>query len=308
MNFYEANSTFLISEEKKNYKISERSRKDYHAVIVNRFIPFLQKKNVKHLKEITPHLMDDFQDSLLLESIKPQTVNNYYKAIRKIFKYLMRKGILLENPCDSVKYIPVHQSDQEARGCYEIEKVWGVFNRKWKDELSYLLCLIIYTTGMRNGEITRFSMDDITSINGCRFIDIKESKTPSGLRLVPLHDFVYQKLKAYASKKNTADPVIGKQRPEAFIKANGELARRLKVSEEELEKENITFYSGRHYWKTMMNREGLGEDIEEIFMGHLVSSNVAKRYNHRDKQGQAQLVRKAKQVLSILDKCIFRVK
>jgi hypothetical protein len=54
-----------------------------------------------------------------------------------------------------------------------------------------------------------------------------------------------------------------------------------------------------------MNSGGLGEDIEEIFMGHAVSSDVAKRYNHKDKQGKALMVKKAKRVFSILDKYIF---
>jgi integrase len=158
---------------------------------------------------------------------------------------------------------------------------------------------------MRNGEIIRFKIDDIICTEGCRFIEIKVSKTPSGLRLVPLHDFVYHKLKAYASKKNIAEAVFDKLRSETFSNANKELARRLKVSEEELERENITFYSGRHYWKTLMNSEELGEDIEEMFMGHLVSNNVAKRYNHRDKQGKMRLAMKARQVFTILDQCLF---
>ena len=82
----------------------------------------------------------------------------------------------------------------------------------------------------------------------------------------------------------------------------------LSVSDEELEKENITFYSGRHYWKTLMSAEGLGDDIEEIFMGHKVTSNVAKLYNHFDKRGQDLTVKKARQVFSILDNCIFKTK
>jgi hypothetical protein len=57
-----------------------------------------------------------------------------------------------------------------------------------------------------------------------------------------------------------------------------------------------------------MSREGLGEDIEEIFMGHKVTGNVAKLYNHRDKHGKQMLAKKAKQVFSILDRCVFKTK
>jgi integrase len=305
--FYEANSEYLLCEEKRNQKISDRIRKEYAAVIKNRFIPFLKKKSIKIFNEITPHILEDFQDTLPAEKMKPQSVNNVFKAVKRVFKYLLRKGIIKENPCDFVHYIPVHREDQEARGCYELEKLKGVFARRWKDELSYLLCLLVYSTGMRNSEITKITMEDILNIGGCFFIDIKESKTPSGVRTVPLHNFVYGKIKNYCSKKGIKDkePIFGWRSPSTFVKANKELAVRLKVGEEELWQENISFYSGRHFWKTMMSAGGLGEDIEEIFMGHIVSSNVAKRYNHRDKQGKDRIVKKAKQVFKILDQYIF---
>jgi len=54
----------------------------------------------------------------------------------------------------------------------------------------------------------------------------------------------------------------------------------------------------------LMNSEELG-DIEEYFMGHKVSGDVAKRYNHRDKQGREKLLEKAKKVFDILDKWVF---
>jgi len=40
-------------------------------------------------------------------------------------------------------------------------------------------------------------------------------------------------------------------------------------------------------------------------MGHKVVSDVKRLYNHRDKQGKMRLVKKAKQLFSILDRCVF---
>jgi hypothetical protein len=54
-----------------------------------------------------------------------------------------------------------------------------------------------------------------------------------------------------------------------------------------------------------MSSEGLGNDIEEYFMGHTVSSDVAKLYNHKDRQGKRKLLEKTKKVFAILDKRIF---
>jgi integrase len=97
---------------------------------------------------------------------------------------------------------------------------------------------------------------------------------------------VYKKLEAYAAGEEDDKCIFSGVNNEVFMKANIELARRLKVGEKELKAQNITFYSGRHFWKTLMNAGGLGETAEEVFMGHSVSGDMAKLYNHRDKLGE----------------------
>jgi integrase len=119
---------------------------------------------------------------------------------------------------------------------------------------------------------------------------------------------VYGKLAAFFRGKAAGEPVFGVRPHGAFERANAALARRVKVDATELKRENITFYSGRHYWKTLMSAGGLGEDAEEIFMGHKVTGDIAKLYNHRDKRGWELMVKKAEQVFTILDKSILEGK
>ena len=296
----------FYNKEPERLYISERCRKEYSAVMHKKFIPYLKREKIASFDQIKAVTLNKFQDDLLSRGLRAQTVNNIMKPVRKAFAELSRKGIMQENPANQIRGMPVRQADRKARGCYELEKIQNVFNKRWKDEEAYLLCLLIYTTGMRNCEIKRLKLEDIQAIDGCRFASVKKSKTPSGARLVPIHDFVYRKLKAWAVRNGKENaPLFDYRNAEPFNNANNRLAGQLKVSEEELEAENITFYSGRHYWKTLMSAEGLGEDIEEIFMGHKVTSNVAKLYNHRDRQGKKILAKKAGQVFSILDRCIF---
>jgi integrase len=144
-------------------------------------------------------------------------------------------------------------------------------------------------------------------MDGTRFIDVKESKTENGVRLVPLHEFVYEKLAAWIKKRGIEEdaPIFASAKPYDFIKACLSLGKRLGFDKAGLKAQNIGFYSGRHYWKTLMNANGLG-DIEEYFMGHKVSKDVSERYNHRDKQGQKRLLAKAREVFKILDKTLFK--
>jgi integrase len=221
------------------------------------------------------------------------------------------RGQIKTNPCDGLTAIRVKEGGQKIRGCYHIDEVKGVFNRRWQDEQSYLLTLLIYSTGMRNSEIDRIQVKDIIKINKCHFIKISKSKTRYGERLVPLSEFVYTKLSRYiANSKKDSESFLfcqanGKILPrQHYADANLALGERLRYDKARLKKENITFYSGRHFWKTLMNANGLGE-FEEYFMGHKVSNDVAKRYNHRDRQGQEKIAEKARRVYKILETKLF---
>jgi len=317
--YYSPNSPYLEIDIKRGRALSDDSRETYHNFILHQFIPFLQKKRIKYISEIDVPLLAKFQNWLLLDRTvngkkilgnKPQTVNRNISVISLIFDHLLIEGEIKINPCKSL--VSLKNNKEQVRGCYEITKLKGAFNKIWKDQLPYLLCLLIYTTGMRNSEIERIKVKHFILIDKIRFIDIVKSKTINGIRLVPLHDFVYRKVMAYVRKNNKGEnDLIFKNNKVKYISseiydlANTELAKHTKYTKTQLQKENITFYSGRHFWKTLMDSENLG-DIEEYFMGHKVSGNVAKRYSHRDKQGKKKLLEKAKKVFQILDKYIFK--
>ena len=213
--------------------------------------------------------------------------------------------MITENIAERVKGLKVRTDDRKTRGCYELERLNGAFNKKWKNEISCLLCMIIYTTGMRNSEIMRIRMEDMQTIECSRFITVKNNKTSNGVRFVPLHEVLYRKLAALAAKAGKKNELFDFLNLSHFRRANKDLAKILKASSSEIELENISFYSGRHFWKTLMSAEGLGEEVEEIMMGHKVVANVAKLYNHRDKRGKERLAKKARQVYEIIDRCIF---
>jgi integrase len=273
-----------------------------------KFIPYLQANNIKTFEKVDAPCIANFQDYLLAGRTMPQSINRYLNSVNAVFNQLLITGVIKENPLDRVKSLKLGDKSTEVRGCHEIDNMKGVFNIQWDDVLSYLLCLMIYSTGMRNGEIEKIKVNDIIEFDGIHFVDIKESKSKNGIRLVPLHDFVYRKIQRYIkqTEKKGENYIFsdhgGPNQSTAYKEANRLLAGKPKVSEDELEKQGITFYSGRHFWKTLMNNEGLREDIEEFFMGHKVSGDVSKNYNHKDKQGKYKLLEKAKEAFAILDK------
>jgi integrase len=310
--YYEKNSPYLEADARRGRTLSETARRIYHNAVLNHWLPYLKKQRVTAAEEITTPFMALFQDHCLGKGIKPQTVNHYVSFISQIFDFMLIRGYISANPCAGLAALKVGADEYQARGCYHLSDLRGVFNKRWHNELSCLLCLVIYTTGMRNSEMDRIQVRDIIQIGAHRFINIPKSKTRYGARVVPLHEQVYRRLARYIGKHNRGpDDLLfcnknGGALPRSYYTAaNAALGKVVGYDQARLEKEHITFYSGRHFWKTLMNANELGE-VEEYFMGHRVSQDVAKRYNHRDKQGQEKIVGKAGEVFQILDRQLFR--
>jgi site-specific recombinase XerD len=298
--YYKRNSPYIEAAKNRGRTFGDKCLSVYSNFIRKVFLPFLQKEKINCFATITPPVISKVQDYLLSRGLKPTSVNRYMGCVKNIFDHLLRDGTIKDNPFNRVRMLSTGK--EKIRGCIELEKMRGVFNKNWNDKLSYLLCLVIYTTGMRNSEIERLRVCDIIQIDDCNFIDVKHSKTENGLRLIPLHTFVYKKIMQYTqnNKKNTDDYIFTKRgehnQSTLYRKANSGLGAVLGLAEKDMDTRGISFYSGRHFWKTMMSAAGLGEDIEEFFMGHKVSADVKKRYNHLDKRGEAALLEKAREV------------
>jgi integrase len=309
--YYKQGSSFLENDKNRNRIINEKTRSVYQHFMTNQFLAFLRDNNIKTFVEMDIPLIARFQNHLLAQGLKPQSVNRYLGSVRAAFSQLLMTGVIKYSAFESIRMLKTGAKYTSVRGCHDVDAINRVFTESWDDLFSYLLCLMIYTTGLRNSEIARIKVSDLIEIEGSRFINVSKSKTENGKRLIPLHDFVYQKIKAYCKQTGkTAESYIfskngGPNQSTVYKKANILLGGKLGLSEDDLKKQKITFYSGRHFWKTLMNSEGLGEDIEEFFMGHKTSGDVAKNYNHKDKQGKAKLLEKAREVFTILDRKLF---
>jgi integrase len=271
------------------------------------FIPFLKEENAVTFSGVTPSLLTKFQDRLLSGGNIPVTVNRNMRLVRRMFPHLVSRGGLAENPCDKVTPIPDVPETHKARGCYELDSLKGVFDEEWEDKTSYLLCLLMYGTNLRNCEIRRLKGGHIAAVEDCHFIDVRVSKTRNGVRHRPLHEFIRVKLAGYMAERGIEpdEYVFSHLSGRVFRKAYLTMGERLGKSGDDLKAENISFYSGRHFWKTLMNAGNLGEDAEEYWMGHAVSGDVAKTYNHRDKQGREVMLGKTREAFAILDRYLF---
>jgi len=301
-NYYEKDSELLQADEKRGRALCDKRRRQCLNVINKRFIPFIRKNGVRAIEDIDTAMLARFQNHLL-KTLIAKTVNDHISAVRMAFNHLVTTGYAKSNPFAGLPAIK--KGESKITGYYEAVRVKGVFNREWENPAHRLFCLLIYSTGMRNCEINRIKLSDIMEIGGETFIDIKKSKTKNGRRKVPLHPFVREKLTEHANGRDTVFPQIGKTFEKLCSAANVALGGLLGNTSETLKNENIRFYSGRHFWKTLMSSENLGENAEKLLMGHKVHGDIANTYNHLDKVGAEKLGKVARDVFAVLDRCLF---
>jgi integrase len=254
-NYYEKDSKYFIEDQNINGKLCENLRRIYLNFIIKRFTPFLRAQKVYTFAGISAAVIARLQNALLNEGVKPQSINGYMASVKRIFRILIRSGEIKENIFNNVSSLTVFEDDVNIRGCHDIERLNGVFNDEWtEDKHSYLLCLTIYSTGLRNGEIENLKVSDIIKMDDCCFLNIRKSKTKNGVRIIPLHDFLYKKLiKHIEDRELDGDDFILRRKGEKRIyfyiyrKANLLLAKKLGLDEAYLDKNHISFYSGRHF-------------------------------------------------------------
>ena len=254
--------------------------------------------------------MSRFQNYLLIEKkLLPQSINRQIGGIKAIFSHLFMTGVIEQNIIKDIS--PLRPKTNKIRGCYSIEDLEGIFKTPWEDKKSYLLCSLIYSAGLRNSELQNLKAKDIISKEDVDFLNVTKSKTASGIRIVPLHPKIRKILNEWTAENNlTAEEYLFMKNSRQRIlktakKANLYMGALLGKNAEDLELENITFYSGRHFYKTMLNLYNLG-DIEELFMGHKVTRKVSERYNHKNKRGEKELLKEARKAIEIIDKSLFR--
>jgi integrase len=299
--YYEEGSDYLRNDESRGRRLCDRNRRKSLSAVKSHWMPFIRQSKASAFHEVTPPLVARYQNSLLARGLAPQTVNKHTRLLSAMFSQFTLLGLSPSNPFKQTPPLRVDASAVAARGCHDIELLKGVFEEPWANETERLLCLLIYSTGMRNDEIKRATVSDVFERDGVHFISIVKSKTANGERIVPLHPFVLAQL---GLPRPPEEPLVPLKGNKIFTSANKTLGAKLGLSEDRLAEERVTFYSGRHFYKTMLNSEDLG-DVEEYFMGHRTAGDVSKTYNHRDKQGQRKLTEKALEVLAILDKRLF---
>jgi integrase len=319
-NYFVEGSKYLDLEKMDGRKMSDLVIKQRRAFMVNHIVPFFQGVKVHYLSQITPIHIKKLKDHLVKKGLTPQTINYNLHSFKKCLELLKDMGKGIGNFDFNKKggfSVKGSKDAAKERKIFSIDTLKGVFSKQWENDLSKLLCEVIYFTGMRNSEIKRVRFNDIETIDNVKFLNVRGTKSKNAKRKVPIHPALYKGLEKYVRDNGIGndDPMFSKVYNDIFRKASFDMGSLLGYSEKDLVEKGICYYSGRHTYKRVLkigNAESIGnvaKDFQEMFMGHNFDKDKLKeksineyQYGNIDAEtiGQKLLAEKGKEVLKIL--------
>ena len=156
--------TYLSSEK----RFSEHTIKSY-TTDLNQFALFLSTEFqiVDQINEISFQIIRTWIADLLEKGISPRSVTRKISTLKTYFKFLIREGILIENPMVKVvapkskKSLPVFiEEDQIASLLNEVQFEKGFIGQRNK-----LIIELFYVTGVRLSELINIKISDVNFIS-----------------------------------------------------------------------------------------------------------------------------------------------
>ena len=187
--------TYLSSEK----RFSEHTVKSY-TTDLKQFTDFLcdEFQIIDKIDEIRFQIIRTWIASLLEKGISPRSVNRKISTLKSYFKFLIREGVILENPMiklvapKSKKILPVFiEEEQIASLLNEVQ-----FEDGFTGERNKLIIELFYVTGIRLSELINIKISDINFQSQVIKVLGKRNKE----RLIPLSSNVLEELKSFIDK------------------------------------------------------------------------------------------------------------
>lgn len=135
--------------------------RNYSSDLID-FLNFLRDKGVNSLKEVDRHILRDYLSRLTDKGIVKASLARKLSAIRSFYRYLMREGILSQNPLEGTsspkqdKRLPSFLTIEEVKrllSAPNLSTPQGLRNRA--------LIELIYASGLRVSELAKLNLEQL---------------------------------------------------------------------------------------------------------------------------------------------------
>jgi len=275
--FYLPNSTYLQSLKNRGVDKGAEHIKHCASYMRNYFIPFFEENSIHSFHDIDRPALIELQNYIKEsgeEGKSAKTVNNAMSSLKQIFDYQIDNGkITGVNPFNGIKWMS-DNGEKMVRGAFPLEQVKKIWDKQWDDQLLYMLTMIGATCGMRNSEIGRLKVSSIIQKKDQFFLNVEKSKTKAGIRTIPLHTKTHEKIVEYIAILGLSpdDYLFRQFGKEIYYKTFGYAVKYagglMGFDDQYLDNNNISFYSWRHFFNSLLISSNVNIYKTKMVMGH----------------------------------------
>ncbi len=148
--------TYLEIDKKTSKNTIEAYYRDITA-----FEDFLRTRGITELEKIGETEVASYMLELKNSGKSRATANRKLSSIRAYYKFLVKKGIIKENPAETIKAPKIERKELEYLAIEEVEKLLAMPDNSVKGIRDRAMLEVLYATGIRVSEIIELKLRDV---------------------------------------------------------------------------------------------------------------------------------------------------
>ena len=195
--FYQKFLEYLASEKRFSEHTILAYKKD-----MEQFLDFANINISTDVQEVNSKLIRGWVVSLMDSGMETTSVNRKLSTLRTMFNWLMREGVIDQNPIQSVKgpknskRLPSFAQQSEV----DVERMTALFNDDFEGVRDLLMFEMFYQTGIRSSELVDL-LDARVSGKQIRVLGKRNKE-----RIVPISTGLSRLIDLYREKRKEIDP------------------------------------------------------------------------------------------------------
>lgn len=231
------------------------------------------------ITRITSSDITRYQEFLAGKNNSVRTIDNKISIIRSLYNFAKKQGYTREdNPAENRALLTKKQRLKGGYALFEKEEIRAIFNSQfYKEQIlkdkDYSVAVIIgLFTGCRIGEITSLKKEQFKiSENGTNYIVIRDSKTLAGIREVPLHPAIFNRIKRFVdSKTDKIFKYVEKDGKGTGNAVGKKFARNIESAR--ITRDKLVFHSLRKFVNNELMHNGVSLENRCQFIGHEIDN------------------------------------
>ncbi|HOV22023.1 MAG TPA: tyrosine recombinase XerC [Candidatus Ratteibacteria bacterium] len=233
---------------------------------ISQFINFIKKNKINSFDEISHQLLISYLGHLRSYGYSENTIGRKIASLKSFFKFLTTRKLVKSNPIVLLSSPKKADRLPNFLTLEEVEKILNLpFKNSWQSLRNKAILELLYSTGIRVGELTSLKIEDINFFEEVIKVRGKGKKE----RIVPIGKYALKALIEYIEKRPNK-----KERIVFLNKYNKPLTERSveriidKYSKKAIINKKVTPHTFRHSFATHLLDRGADLRTVQELLGH----------------------------------------